>query len=77
MKPFNLEKSKAGAPVITRDGHEVRIICFDRKSQTNHQIVALLKYGSFEILMNYKVQGTLYDLLENHTPHKHDLMMKD
>lgn len=32
MKPFNLEKAKAGAPVFTRDGRDVRLLCFDRKS---------------------------------------------
>jgi hypothetical protein len=31
MKPFNLERAKAGDPVITRDGLKVRILCFDRK----------------------------------------------
>lgn len=30
MKPFDLRAAKAGAPVCTRDGEEVRIICFDR-----------------------------------------------
>lgn len=33
MKPFNLEAAKAGKPVITRDGREARIICFDRKDR--------------------------------------------
>lgn len=30
MKNFDLAAAKAGAPVCTRDGEEVRIICFDR-----------------------------------------------
>ena len=30
MIEFNLEAAKAGAPLITRDGHKLRIICFDR-----------------------------------------------
>lgn len=34
MKNFDLEKAKAGYPVRTRDGHETRIICFDRKTTT-------------------------------------------
>ena len=29
MKPFDLEKAKAGSPVCTRSGEKVRIICFD------------------------------------------------
>lgn len=33
MKEFDLEKAKAGHPVCTRDGHEARILCFDREGQ--------------------------------------------
>ena len=29
MKPFDLAKAKAGAPVITRDGRKARILSFD------------------------------------------------
>jgi hypothetical protein len=29
MKPFDLAKAKAGAPVITRDGHKAHILSFD------------------------------------------------
>lgn len=29
MKPFDIEKAKAGAKVITRCEHPVRILCFD------------------------------------------------
>ena len=29
MKAFDLEKAKAGAKVVTRDGRPVRILCFD------------------------------------------------
>jgi hypothetical protein len=32
MKPFDLEAAKAGAPVQTKDGFQVRLLCFDRKS---------------------------------------------
>lgn len=32
MKPFNLEAAKAGAPVCTRDGESVRLLCFNRKT---------------------------------------------
>lgn len=35
MKPFNLEEAKAGKPVCTRTGHDVRIICFDRLTRTS------------------------------------------
>ena len=35
MKPFNLEEAKAGKPVVTRDGRDVRILAFDYKTETN------------------------------------------
>lgn len=41
MKPFNLEESKAGKKVITKDGREVKILCWDRKEQ-KYPIVALV-----------------------------------
>ena len=31
MKPFDLEKAKAGAKLCTRDGRPARVICWDRK----------------------------------------------
>lgn len=42
LKPFDIEKAKAGAKVVTRDGRNVRIICWDRVDETDH-IVALLE----------------------------------
>ena len=42
MKPFDLEKAKAGAPVCTREGFKARIICFDANNN-RFPIVALLK----------------------------------
>lgn len=47
MKPFNLELAKAGHPVCTRDGHEAKIICFDRKHEL-YTIIALIKYPSVD-----------------------------
>ena len=44
MKPFDLELAKQGYPVCTRDGREVRIICFNRLSGIREMpIVFLLK----------------------------------
>jgi len=40
LKPFDLEKAKAGKPVCTRDGRKARIICFDR--DWDMHIVALV-----------------------------------
>ena len=41
MKEFNLEESKAGKPVCTRDGKKARIVCWDRKWE-NYPILALI-----------------------------------
>lgn len=42
MKPFDLEKAKAGAPLCTREGFRARILCFDADND-RFPIVALLK----------------------------------
>lgn len=42
IKSFDLEAYKKGAKVKTRDGHEVRIICTDKKDPY-FPIVALVK----------------------------------
>ena len=41
LKPFDIEKAKAGKPVCTRDGHKARIISFDRTGC--RPIVALIE----------------------------------
>lgn len=46
LKPFDLEAAKAGKPVCTKDGRNVRIICFDCKDEA-FPIVALVS-GSYE-----------------------------
>ena len=55
MKEFDLEKAKAGHPVCTRDGHEARILCFDREGQ--HPIVALVKEAGDETIFSYNKKG--------------------
>jgi len=44
-KPFDLEAAKNGAPVCTRDGRAVRILCYDKATNArNHRtIVALIQ----------------------------------
>jgi hypothetical protein len=63
-KPFDLEKAKAGAKVVTRDGHPAKIICWDREHKTDH-IVALVEYTedgeTVEEVITYTNQGTFYD----------------
>lgn len=52
MKPFNLDEAKAGKPVITRDGRDVRIVCFDRKHEDFTILVLIpdvsgIEFGEF------------------------------
>ena len=42
MKPFDLEKAKAGAKVVTRDGLDVTILTFNRRDVAGRSIVALV-----------------------------------
>jgi hypothetical protein len=43
MKPFDLERAKAGDPIVTRDGREAKFIAYAPKAQLlNEQVVFLL-----------------------------------
>lgn len=58
MKPFDLEKAKAGFPVVTRDGRPARIICFDRIDD-RYSIIALITEEKHrcEIINSYTIDG--------------------
>lgn len=73
FKPFDLEQAKAGKPVYTRNGQEVRIICFDAKLG-DYPIVALVKgeNSTQEILLTYTNEGELY---HNDSEHPLNLVM--
>ena len=56
LKPFDIQKAKAGKPVCTRDGRKARIICFDRKD--DFPIIALIESANCgEILQCYLNDG--------------------
>ena len=58
LKPFDLEKAKAGKPVCTRVGNKVRIICFDRKDEDNqYPIVALIQEDGRESVSFFSEDG--------------------
>ena len=58
MKPFNLEEAKAGAPVCTRDGWPVRIVCYDMKGHKNSPILALVESPvGVESVASYRLNG--------------------
>lgn len=63
MKEFDLEAAKAGVEVCTRDGREVRIICFDAKSE--YPILALIMCGDGkEYLYTYTIDGHFIDVAD-------------
>lgn len=76
MREFDLEAAKAGAPVCTRSGKPVRIICWDMKwksGKLGDRIVYLTNYSGDEhissCLSNGAYHGEINDSL--------DLMMRD
>lgn len=73
MKPFNLEEAKAGKPICNRAGEDVRIICFDRKSDFNTPIVALHTNDGAEDLFSHRINGKYR---EDCFVSKFDLFMK-
>lgn len=76
MKNFDIEAAKVGAPVCTRSGKPVRIICWDMKwksGKLGDRIVYLTNYSGDEhissCLSNGAYHGEINDSL--------DLMMRD
>lgn len=43
--------------VVTRDGRDSRIVCWDKKSDSNYHIVALLDINVMEKISTYNVKG--------------------
>ena len=56
MKPFNLEKAKQGAEVVTRDGRNVQILTFSRRNN-DYPIVALIDCGKEDAIQMYTIDG--------------------
>ncbi len=72
FKPFDLEAAKNGAPVVTRDGQPVRIICFDK--QGGCPIVALVKKTGGEALFFCNIDGGMAGA-DDDCYRKYDLFM--
>lgn len=58
LKPFDLQQAKEGKPVCTRDGHRVRIVCFDRYDERS--IIGLISYDEGEFVHEYLANGKSY-----------------
>ena len=77
MKKFDLEKAKAGAPVCTREGRKVRIVCFDVKND-KFPILALAENpDGTEDIMTYTRDGKYYNNELGFGQSEDDLMMAD
>lgn len=60
MKPFDIEAAKRGEKVITRDGREVRIICFDRVNKI-YPIIGLVRHkDKSEGVYSFDINGSQF-----------------
>ena len=58
LMPFDLDKAKAGAKLRTISGLDVRIICYDRKTDNEIKLVALVTDNNgVETSVGYTEQG--------------------
>lgn len=58
LRPFDLQKARAGKPVCTRDGRKARIVCFDLQSIEKTPIVAAVQVtDKQEVIANYYENG--------------------
>lgn len=75
MREFNLEEAKKGHPVCTKDGKDVRIICFDAKFGGGFTIIALVKTAAIseEIISRYNEFGVN---VNSSYPQGYNLVMK-
>lgn len=55
-RKFDFDAARAGAPVQTKRGEDVRIVRFDLKS-TSHSIVAIVSCGNIEKAFVYTKDG--------------------
>ena len=73
LEPFDIERAKAGEPICTREGNDVRIICWDCKQHCADTIVALITLDNgLEVSNIYELSGNSYEEDKDWT----DLMMK-
>ena len=55
-----IQNKEIEGKIVTRDGRNVRILCFDRNSIDC--IVVLIDNRSWEMIESYTLDGALYDL---------------
>ena len=73
--PFDIEKAKQGAKVVTRDGHDVHILCYSSRYANGRQpIIAEIDKIDDVMLTTHAEDGTY---LFNKSKSDYDLMIKE
>lgn len=72
MKPFNLEKALAGAPVVTRDGKEVTQLHWFELGAHAYPLFGVIHYESKQIVKSFTKDGEEYTNMDS----VNDLFMK-
>ena len=72
LEPFDIEKAKAGAKVVTRDGKSVRIKCYDKQGD-DLPIIALINNKGIEEIRCYDNNGEFF----KHCEGSYDLMLEE
>lgn len=70
FKPFDLEKAKAGHPVVTREGRKARIVCTDFNNSDEFSILSLISRDD-----GYEVPNFSYKDGKSAISDDHDLLM--
>ena len=72
MKPFDLQAALNGAPICTRGGLPVRLICHNKKCSGGlYTLVGLITCGTDEIVETFQRDGRCHEKGEA----EHDLML--
>lgn len=75
MKPFDLKQAIEGVELTTRDGHSVRLICYDRKAGKHKgKLIGLVlgRSGCYESIVQYDETGRQINFCK-----ELDLMLKN
>ena len=61
--PFDIEMAKkitngeVGGKIVARSEYDVRVICWDKRSDSNYHIVALIDCGTMDRIFTYNAEG--------------------
>lgn len=62
---FDIKKAKAGAKIVTRDGRNVRIVCYDVKGHVDFPILTLIDEGAYEATCFFTSKGKGISNIDN------------